>query len=137
MNESLLDKYVRPKVEPESSREPEETETADDLGAFGWLRGVRERAVMLELRLRDGSVVAFGYAWLHRVEFDPSHGITLRFGERKVTITGTRLNAELRLNVRLLAGIVRHRVPWIQEASEPERMLAAKRDTVIESITVE
>jgi hypothetical protein len=137
MNESLLDKYVKPKHEPESARQTEGTEITDDLGAFGWLRGVRERAVMLELRLRDGSVVALGYAWLHRAEFDPSAGITLHFGEKKVTIVGRSLNAERRPNVRLFAGIVRHRVPWIQEADEPELMEAAKRATVIESIQIE
>jgi hypothetical protein len=47
---------------------------AADLGAFGFLRGVRDRAVMLELRWKDGSVVAFAYAWLERAGFDPSEG---------------------------------------------------------------
>jgi hypothetical protein len=41
-----------------------ETEAPDDLGAFGWLRGVRDRALMLELRRKDDSVMAFAYAWL-------------------------------------------------------------------------
>ena len=36
----------------------------EDFGAFGWLRGIRDRAIMLEIRHRDGRVPAFGYAWL-------------------------------------------------------------------------
>ena len=48
--------------------------------AFGFLRGVRDRAIMLELRHRDGRISAVGYAWLSGAEFDPSAGITLSFG---------------------------------------------------------
>ena len=32
-----------------------EADAADDLGAFGWLRGIRDRAVMLELRKINNS----------------------------------------------------------------------------------
>ncbi len=35
--------------------------SADDLGSFGWLRGIRDRAIMLELRQKNGNVVAIGY----------------------------------------------------------------------------
>ncbi len=80
---------------------------------------------MLELRHKDGSVSAFSYAWLERAEFDPSEGISLHFAGKTVLITGRYLNAEARPNVRLFAGIVRHRVPWIQEAGGPTAMVAA------------
>ena len=134
MNSNLLDRHLpsRPALTP---RETEE-ETPEDLGAFGWLRGVRDRAVMLELRRKDGSAVALAYAWLERAEFDPSHGITLKFGVDKVKITGRNLNAEARPNVRLFAGIVRHRVPWIQEADRPAAMAAGREAVVIERINV-
>jgi hypothetical protein len=134
MNVSLLDKYTKGRdAEPAA---PVEGEGTDDLGSFGWLRGVRERAIMLELRRRDGSINAFGYAWLERADFDPSEGITLHFGGTKVKIVGTNLNFESRPNVRLFAGLVRHRVPWIQEAGEPDLLEAAQRATVIEQIDV-
>jgi hypothetical protein len=83
MNDSVLSRYTR--VRPEDAVAADnDTEGADDFGAFGWLRGVRDRALMLELRHRDGKVSAFGYAWLERAEFDPSDGITLYFAGRVV-----------------------------------------------------
>ncbi|HWB12753.1 MAG TPA: hypothetical protein VG826_26240 [Pirellulales bacterium] len=127
----LLDRHL-----PSRTALPTRTgeEEPSDLGAFGWLRGVHERAAMLELRKKDGSIVAFAYAWLERAEFDPSQGITLRFGPQKVRITGRNLNAEPRPNVRLFAGIVRHRVPWIQEADRPAAIGAGRGTPVVESI---
>jgi hypothetical protein len=131
---NLLDRHL-PSRTLLPSRDGEE-ETPDDLGAFGWLRGVRDRAIMLELRRKDGSAVALAYAWLERADFDPSQGITLKFGMEKVKITGRNLNAEARLNVRLFAGIVRHRVPWIQEADRPMTMAAGRDAVVIETISM-
>src|SRR5581483_10396872 len=105
MDTNLLDRHL-PSRAALMPREGED-ETPDDLGAFGWLRGVRDRAVMLELRRKDGSAVAFAYTWLERAEFDPSQGITLKFGMEKVKIAGRNLNAEAKPNVRLFAGILR------------------------------
>ena len=133
MDTDLLDRHL-----PSRSVLPSRGETEEppaDLGAFGWLRGVHERAAMLELRKKDGSILAFAYHWLERAEFDPSEGITLRFGPQKVRITGCNLNAEARPNVRLFAGIVRHRVPWIQEADRPAAMAAGRGAVVIEGIS--
>lgn len=79
---------------------------------------------------------AFGYAWLERVDFDPSEGITLRFTGATVKIRGRNLNGERLPNVRLLAGIVRHRVPWIQEAGGAQLLQASKDATVIEEIQI-
>jgi len=36
--------------------------------------------------------------------------------------------------VRLFSGIVRHRVPWIQEADEPAAMAAGRGAVVVEGI---
>ena len=65
----VLDRHLpsRTALPPRTSEEE-----PSDLGAFGWLRGVHERAAMLELRRKDGSIVAFAYHWLERAEFDPS-----------------------------------------------------------------
>lgn len=109
-------------------------ELTDDLGCFGYLRGVRDRAVMLELRKRDGSVTAFGYGWLERAEFDPSGCITLVFVGRTVRLRGKNLNGAPASpsgganpgagtvpvageGVRLFDAIVRQRVPWVAESS--------------------
>jgi hypothetical protein len=114
-----------------------EGDATDDFGAFGWLRGVKEQAVMLEIRHKDGRITAKGYSWLQSAEFDPSTGITLNFSGEKVTIVGRNLNAEARPNVRLFAGIVRHRVPWIQESAGIEVMEATEKAVVIEEVKLQ
>jgi hypothetical protein len=130
----LLDRHLPSRSALPSRGESEEPPA--DYGAFGWLRGTHERAAMLELRKKDGGIVAFAYAWLERAEFDPSGGILLKFGMEKVRITGRNLNAESRPNVRLFSGIVRHRVPWIQEADRPATMEAGRGAVVVDGITV-
>jgi hypothetical protein len=132
---SHLDKYFcRTKVE--SPPPDDENDTLDHWG-FGWLRGIRETAIMLEVRHRDGRIYAFNYTLLDRAEFDPSEGITLHFGSKTVKIIGRNLNAEARPNVRLFNGLVRRRIPWIQEAGEPEALSAPKQTVVIEQIRLE
>jgi hypothetical protein len=111
-----------------------EGEPWDDLGAFGWLRGTRERALMLELRRKNGHVLAVGYAWLEKAEFEPSDGIALHFVGQKVRLRGRNLNVELRPHVRLFDGIARHRVPWIREAGQGERLRATEGACVVEAI---
>ena len=106
----------------------------DDLGSFGWLRGIRDRAIMLEIRHKDGRITANGYAWLASAEFDPSEGIILNFSGTTVKLIGRNLNAESRPNIRLFAGILRHRVPWIQEADGPTAMEAPDTAVIIEEV---
>src|SRR5258707_5878740 len=93
---SVLEKLVSRRTDTDGLED--DANDFDDLGAFGWLRGVRDRALMLELRRRDGSALALGYAWLERAEFDPSEGITLCFGGKTVRITGRNLDNEARPN---------------------------------------
>lgn len=127
--DKILDKYLtrkpdasngeRTKGEPTHSAtnvSGGEEDAADDLGCFGYLRGVRDRAIMLELRKKDGTIAAFSYAYLERADFDPSEGITLHIMGKRIQIKGQNLNGEARPNIRLFHGITRHRVPWIQEA---------------------
>lgn len=135
MKGSILEKYGHAK-QPEPKPVPASEETGpEDLGAFGILRGVHERAIMLAIKHKDGKVSAFGYAWLDHVEFDPSVGIKLYFGGRVIKITGRNLNAEVRPNVTLVQGLLRHRVPWIQEADGPSKLEADRNTVVIEEIT--
>jgi hypothetical protein len=136
MNDSIL-RQLSEKNGNGQSRDTLIDEPPEELGAFGWLRGSRERAVMLELRRKDGSITALGYAWLERAEYDPSEGITLEFTGQTVRLVGRNLNAEVRPQLRLFDGVVRHRVPYLQEADEPTAMAAAKNATVIEKIEFE
>ena len=135
MTDKLLQKFAAKAGEravgPAIADEPD---IVDDLGAFGWLRGMHERAVMLELRKANGNILAVGYGWLERADFNPSEGITLHVVGRQIRIRGRNLNAEVRPLVRLFQGITRHRVPWVQEVNEPALMRAAKGETVVEAI---
>lgn len=140
MNDRLLDKYLTRKPEDREVAHAEHDQSSvdagstDDLGCFGWLRGVRDRAVMLELRRKDGTIAAFSYAYLERVDFDPSEGITLHMLGRTIRIKGRALNAEVRPQVRLFHGIARHRVPWIRQSQDTPQ-LEGSNVPAIESIT--
>jgi hypothetical protein len=92
---------------------PEVDDEVDDLGCFGWLRGVKERSVMLELRKRAGERLAVGYSWIERIAFDPSDGIVILGAGTRITIQGTGLLAQS--GASLFVGLTQHRVPWISE----------------------
>lgn len=133
MQDSLLAKYAAGQS-PRRTDEADDSDIQDDLGAFGWLRGVRDRAIFIEFRSKDGGITAYPYHWLGPAEFNPSTGITLKFGTATVKIAGRNLNAQIRPNVRLFSGIVRQRVTWIQEADQAAIMTAGKGALVIEAI---
>ncbi|HEY2841653.1 MAG TPA: hypothetical protein VGJ26_21010 [Pirellulales bacterium] len=134
MKGNLLEKYAKPS---EAEKPDDQNGVSEDLGAFAFLRGVQDRALMLELRFKNGKRRALAYAWLHDAEFDPSDGITLHFGPKKVRIAGQNLNAEARPNVRLFDALARHRVPWIQEASGAGSWTADRGATTIDEIKVD
>ncbi len=129
---SLLEKYVGTKSDATVETGPEQE--PDDLGSFGFLRGTRDRAIMLELRKKNGNIWAISYAWMERAEFDPSEGITLFAAGQKIRLTGRNLNAEIRRNTRLFQSLTRHRVTWIQEADEATTMQAGPEETLVERI---
>ncbi len=135
MSDKFLQKFAaKPADKIVSMAGPEESEGVDDLGSFGWLRGIRDRGVMLELRKANGNIRAIGYGWLEKIDYNPSQGITLYVGGEKIRIKGRNLNCELRPLVRLFEGLARHRVPWVQEADGVTAMRAAKGATVVETI---
>lgn len=134
MTDDVLDKYVKGRNAKEQS--PADEDDTIEVPGFGWLRGIRDTAIMLEIRHRDSHITAFSYNVLDRAEFDPSDGITLKFAGVLVRITGRNLNVETRPHLRLFEGITRHRVSWIQEADEPTAMEAPKEATVIEEVEV-
>lgn len=134
MSDSILQRYAAGRLKTDEPDEGVLNDNEDelDLGSFGWLRGVRDRALMLEFRSRDGRSIALDYGWLRKVEFDPSEGVSLHFDGQQVRIIGRNLNKEIRANVRLMRGILAHRVPWIQEANEANIMRAGEQAVVIE-----
>jgi uncharacterized protein YlzI (FlbEa/FlbD family) len=135
MSDKILDRYLTRNTQPESDLQlVSDADGTEDLGAFGWMRGARDRAVMLELRKKNGNILAVGYGWIERIELDPSEGITLIAGGQRIKIKGRNLNGEVRPQMRLFQGITRHRVPWLQEADQPGSLQADKTATVIESL---
>ncbi len=134
MIDDLFDKYAKGRNGNDPS--PGDEDDTIDVPGFGWLRGIRDTAIMLEIRHRDGHITAFSYNMLDRAEFDPSDGITLKFAGTQVRIVGRNLNVEARPHLRLFEGITRRRVSWIQEADEPAAMEAPKGATVIEEVEV-
>ena len=134
MKDSILKRSCPPIRSPNQPEgiSGEDTEEVEDVGFFGWLRGTRDRAVMLELRKKDGSVVAYDYAILRKVELDPSQGVTLHFSGEAVKIIGRKLKEEVKPGVSLVRGLLWHRIPWIREASDAENLKAGEAATVIE-----
>lgn len=138
MTDSVVQQYLRrKKAEAKRDGGSEETggQLAEDFGAFGLLRGVRDRAIMLELRCKDGRIVAIPYAYIARIEYDPADGITLVTGARRFRIAGRNLNAEVRPNVRLFESLTRQRVTWLREASRDEALAAKDGETLIEGLS--
>lgn len=124
MGDDVLERYTRRVMSPAlpNSLTEHDADAAEDYACFGWLRGVRDRALMLELRKLDGRVMAVGYAWLERVEYEPEAGITLFLPGLTVKIKGSGLNTTLPSGVRLLDGILRHRVPWLAESGRNDSL---------------
>lgn len=109
--------------------------------AFGYLRGLRERADAIEFRLRTGTSVWFPYGWLGTWKFDPSEGLLLKFtGDLVylVLVRGSNLDrplADSTINLTS-AGLQRHRVVWVKEMTEEEVRQAGESVPTIDSIQV-
>jgi hypothetical protein len=104
---------------------------AEEIGAapsYGWLRGVKERSQMLELRMLNGSYRSFAYAWLCEVKFDPSAGMELDFGSVKAKLEGRNLRPLHEL-------IQRHRAVWVA-CLDPRREEVGEGATVVTAIKV-
>lgn len=119
--EQMLQRYTQ--REQSAAAPPDATgDGIDDLGGYGLLRGIRDRAFALELRKKDGTVLAVPYALIEQYLFAPDAGITLRVGGRDVFIRGQRLNETpdrdaIAPAISLYTAIVRQRVAWVAERS--------------------
>lgn len=134
MSKGILQKYAGRQGGEADDALAVELDVQEDLGSFGFLRGIRDRSPMLELRRKNGDILAIGYAWIERVHFDPSDGITITAGGGKIRIRGRNLNSEVRPSVRLFEVITRHRVPWVRETSQADRIESGDKACVVESI---
>jgi hypothetical protein len=110
-------------------------------GAFGYLRGIRDTAVHVELRFRDGNSTFFPYGWLGNWQYNPSAGLLLKFtGDvvYLVLIQGSNLDQPLSEGAINLTrgGLQRHRILWLREMSEEEIRQVGETGPTIDSIEV-
>lgn len=120
--------------------EPPEADEASS-AAFGYRRGLRERAEAVEFRLRDGNSVWFPYHWLGVWKFNPSVGLLLRFSgdvNYLVLIRGSNLDRPPGdANIDLIrTGLQRHRVLWVREMTEEEIGQVGENGPTIDSINI-
>lgn len=122
--------------------EPEPPEGGEgSCAAFGYLRGIRERADAIEFRLQDGNSVWFPYNWLGNWKFNPSEGLLLKFSGDLVylvLIRGSNLDrplADSTINLTS-AGLQRHRVIWVKEMSAEEIRQVGDTAPTIDSIAI-
>lgn len=115
-------------------------EDEEACAAFGYLRGIRDRALSLECRFANGNSKAFPYSWLGPSTYNPSAGLLLKFvGDLiyLVLLEGSNLNALVNNAVSLYdRGILRHRVCWVREMTRPELQKAREGEVMVERIRV-
>jgi hypothetical protein len=126
---------------PRPAGDPREEGDEAACRAFGFLRGQRDRALMVEFRLATGDTVAFPYNLLGPIRYNPSTGLLLRFAGDVVTlvlIRGSNLAAavdggSVNLTDR---GLHRHRVVWVREMDVGEVAAAGRSEPTVDAIVV-
>jgi hypothetical protein len=126
--------------EQEESKKQEDTEE-ESCPAFGYLRGMHERAQMVEFRFRNGNSLWCPYAWLGPWHYNPSVGVLLKFTGDVVTlvlICGSNLNAKVNGGAMNLTdrGFQRHRVTFVREMDEGELRKTGDMGPTIDRIEV-
>ena len=109
--------------------------------AFGYLRGIRERADAIEVRFRNGNSAWFPYNWLGNWKYNPSDGILLKFSGDivyLVLIQGSNLDRPLLDSTTNLttSGLQRHRIVWMREMTEDEIRRVGETGPTIDHIQV-
>lgn len=113
-------------------KEPEE-ESEEDFGSFGYLRGIKERSIMLEFRFLNGNTEAMPYHSLERLVYNPSEGLLLQFHDGKIRLKGQKFNTVQSNGIVFLQALLRNRITWVQESDElkakildPNRVIFSK-----------
>jgi hypothetical protein len=123
------------------SKESEVEEGESSCAAFGYLRGIRERAEALQFRFRDGNSMWFPYGWLGTWRFNPSDGLLLKFSGDVVylvLVRGSNLDRPLSDSTTNLttSGLQRHRIVWMREMTEEEIRQVGETGPTIDHIEV-
>lgn len=124
-----------------NAKDPEPDGGEESCPAFGYLRGIRDRADAVEFRFKDGNSVWFPYGWLGNWQYNPSEGLLLKFSGDLVylvLIRGSNLDRPLGDGTidLIRAGLQRHRVTWLREMAEEEIRQVGEAGPTIDSIQV-
>src|SRR6516225_2253744 len=109
--------------------------------AFGYLRGIEDKAQALELRFQSGDSMWFPYGWLGTWQYNRSDGLLLKFSGDVVylvLIRGSNLDKPLDdgpINLTR-AGLQRHRVLWLREMTPEEIRQVGDSGPTIDRIEV-
>ena len=103
MVEKIL-QHTGPRHEPEVQEAKESHQSA---------RPQSREAVMLDVRMANGTIESFPYAWLSRIRYKPGDTLSLRFGDNEISIEGRNLS-------KLRDIVSEHRARFIQEGTEEE-----------------
>ncbi len=110
----------------------------EECRAFGYLRGIRDRALSIEFRFANGRSQAFPYHWLGPMLYNPSVGLLLKFTGDEITLVlleGSNLNALVNGSVSLYDwGILRHRVTWVREMTKQDAATAREGEVAVHRI---
>jgi hypothetical protein len=131
-DDSALNRYLGGRGGRSGSHDISEIEEMEG-STFGRIRGMRDRAIMLELRRKTGQIKAISYSAIFRIEFDPSEGITIFHGRDVIKVRGQHLNSQ-KDRRGLFEAITRNLVPWVQETSQSAALQADKDACIIEAI---
>jgi hypothetical protein len=144
----VLDFGRNPHLAGVAARQPKETAKDHDAAeeescaAFGFLRGIRDRALAIEFRFRTGNSEWYAYHLLSMWQYNPSCGILMKFtGGDVVTlvlIRGSNLDGQLSQHSVNLTdrGLQRNRITFIREMDEDELRKAGKDQPTIDRIEV-
>ena len=128
------------KGDKEAPQSDEDLEEESRCAAFGFLRGVRDRALALELRFQNGNTEFFPYSWLGPWQYNPSAGLLLKFTGDVVSlvlIRGSNLDATVNQGaVSLPHGFQRHRITFVREMDEAETRKIGEAGPTIDGIEV-
>jgi hypothetical protein len=112
--------HTGPRYEPEVEEARESHQNA---------RPNSRENIMLDVRMANGSIESFPYAWLSRVKYQPGDTLILSFGANEIRIEGRNL-------ARLRDLVSEHRRRFIQECTEAEEGLKPEDAEYIDKITI-
>jgi hypothetical protein len=115
-------------VKPAAPRH--EPEVENNIHEYQEARARSREVLMLDVRLRNGTIMSFDYAHLVKSRFEPEGKIVLRFGRDKVIAEGKNL-------LQLYGKITEHRQRFIKEGTEAEETLKPEDAAHIDKIEIQ